>query len=496
MVASILVAVLVSPVPAYPAGAGPAATAATPGRGVRAMDPVGLTARYAGRGWLGIVQADAGSTGSDVDSDQSTVNSSRASLTVPAGATVEWAGLHWGGDQATRTDGSPPRCAGASDLAAPPAAPDQTGAVAVSVNNSPYQTVNAVDVAHSGTAFQAYADVTAALRPLSGQAQPTNLAVTVANVQIATGPGCAGGWSLMLVYAFPNGPDKTSAPIYQSVGVYDALLPAGATANLGGLVAPARGPVNAGLTGAVLIGGIPVGLTLGGQALPNVAAGGYQAVTTGLPGGSIPDGTASTGLTVSGGGESYAGAVLAVGIALPISVSLPVSATFSPTTVAVGAMAQLTVTVKNDGDVPDAGVVVTAPLPTGMSLAANAAGYDPSTGAWNVGTVQPHTTATLALSVRVDASGSFSSSARVTGTAVPLNQNPPPAPSTATIVVETIVAPTQTDSGNQPAGLDQPVAPPARGWPMPPGPILFGIGLFGLGLLILLIILVQRRSNA
>ena len=487
VVVPLLAVVLLSPVPASAAGLGPRAAAA---------DPAGLTPRYAGQGWLGIIQVDASSVGSDVDSEPSTVNSSRASLAIPAGAAVEWAGLHWGGDQATRTDGSPPRCAGASGPATPPTAPDQTGAVAVSINDGPYQTVTAVDVAHAGTAFQAFADLTGVLRPLSGQSQATTLAVTVANVQMATGPGCAGGWSLMLVYGFPNGPDTDSAPVYQSVGVYDALLPAGGTATLGGLVAPPRGPVSAGLTAALLTGGFPVGLVIGGQALPNLASGGYQALATALPAGAIPNGTANAGLTINGGSESYAAAVLAVGIALPISVTLPVSATFSPTTVAVGAVAQLTVTVKNDADVPDSGVVVTAPLPTGTSLAADASDYDPSSGNWSVGTVPPHTTRTLTLSVRVNTGGSFSTSARVTGTAVPLNQSPPPAASTTSIVAETIVTPTRADADNQPVGLDPPVATPSGGWSLPPGAVLFGLGLFGLGLLILLIILVQRRRDA
>src|SRR5262245_3912883 len=217
VVVLMLAAVLLSPVPAFAAQVGPRVTAATLGPRYRALDPAALTARYAGQGWLGIVQADASSVGSDVDSDPSTVNSSSATLSVPAGAQVEWAGLHWGGDQATHADGSPPRCAGSSDPATAAPAPDHSGAVLVSINNSPYQTVNAVDVARAGTAFQAYADLTAALRPASGRAQPTNLAVTVANIQVATGPGCAGGWSLMLVYGYPNGPDKNSAPIYQSV---------------------------------------------------------------------------------------------------------------------------------------------------------------------------------------------------------------------------------------------------------------------------------------
>ena len=42
----------------------------------------------------------------DVDGDASTLNSSTATLALPAGATVTWAGLYWGADTAAGTGGS------------------------------------------------------------------------------------------------------------------------------------------------------------------------------------------------------------------------------------------------------------------------------------------------------------------------------------------------------------------------------------------------------
>src|SRR6185369_17001320 len=111
-----------------------------------AVAPAGLTPRFTGKGWLGLAHIEATLVGTDVDSDPSTVNSNRATLALPAHATVQWAGLHWGGDQGLRTDGTPNRCAGATEPATPPPAPDQTDTVRVSIADSPYQTVKASDL--------------------------------------------------------------------------------------------------------------------------------------------------------------------------------------------------------------------------------------------------------------------------------------------------------------------------------------------------------------
>ena len=84
---------------------------------------------------------------------RSTVNSSTATLTLPAGATVTWAGLYWGADTSAGTGGS----------AAPNAA--NRGTVRFKAGAGAYQTVtaNAADVLTStgaATRYRAFANVT------------------------------------------------------------------------------------------------------------------------------------------------------------------------------------------------------------------------------------------------------------------------------------------------------------------------------------------------
>jgi uncharacterized repeat protein (TIGR01451 family) len=454
-----------------------------------AADPSGLTPRYAAAGWLGVVQAAAGTDPSTVDA-----------LTIPAGAVVQWAGLHWGGDLAVRADGTPPRCAAGDAPAVPPAAPDQVGTVALSTNDSPPQTVNASAVSRVTTpagapGYQAYADVTPMSRPYGGRKAATTVSIKASGLQVATGPSCVGGWSLLVVYGYPGGPDPKYAPIYQSVAVYDPLLAVSGSVGLTGLTTPKVGPVGSGVTASLLAAGAPVSITLNGRpvGVSNAAAGfGYQPVATPLPDGSIAPGTSTATLGVSGTGDSFAAAVLAVGIALPVAVNLPVSVAFTPTTVAVGAVAQLTLTVQNSGDIPDPGVAVTAPLPAGVSIVTDNSSYAAGSGVWSVGTIAPHATAALILTVRVDAPGSFTSSARVSASALSLSQSPPPAPSTATIVAQMVTQPPTNDPVTQPASLGQPGSGPLN---LPPGGVIFGVGLFGLGLVLLLVMRVRRRSS-
>ena len=99
----------------------------------------------------------------DVDSDGSTVNSSTATLALPAGATVAWAGLYWSADTSIGTGGS---------SAAPNAA--NRGTVKFKVGSGAYQNVIAApaDVLSStsrATRYRAFANVTSLL-PAAGNA--------------------------------------------------------------------------------------------------------------------------------------------------------------------------------------------------------------------------------------------------------------------------------------------------------------------------------------
>jgi uncharacterized repeat protein (TIGR01451 family) len=374
--------------------------------------------------------------------------------------------------------------------------------VGLSINHSPLQTVTAAQVSTVTTpagapGFQAFADVTAALRPFGGQSSASTVSVSVSGLPVATGPGCAGGWNLLVVYGFPGGPDKTYAPIYQRVAVYDPVLVSGGTAGLTGLVTPSAGPVGSGVTTSLLTAGTPVSVTLNGRPIAVTTTGsgtGYQPSATPLPTGTFAAGANTAAVGASGGGDSFAALVFAVGIALPVTVSLPVTAAFTPTTVATGSVAQLTLTVRNGGNVADPGVAVTAALPTGVSVVDDNPAYNSDSGVWSVGTVAAQTTATLTLIVRVNQAGTFSSSAQVTASAFGLGQSPPTA-STATITARTVAIPLPTggegDGGTQPATLAQ---PGSSSLDLPPGGVIFGIGLFALGLVLLLVVLVRRRS--
>jgi uncharacterized repeat protein (TIGR01451 family) len=126
----------------------------------------------------------------DVDSDSSTFDSSSATLSLPATATVRFAGLYWGADTSAGTNGS-----GAQKAS-------KRGTVLLKVpGSSSYSTLNATQLDDIGTTYQGFVDVTTAVQAAG------NGTYTVANVQAGTGQNRYGGWSLVIAYA-----DTTAAP--------------------------------------------------------------------------------------------------------------------------------------------------------------------------------------------------------------------------------------------------------------------------------------------
>lgn len=133
----------------------------------------------------------------DIDGDSTTFDSSSASLNLPAGSTVTWAGLYWG--------------ARSSNAA--------RGTVKLKTPGGNYQTINAarVDgVAYSGSVdqYQGYADITNIVKASeSGQ-------YTVANVQgdlnDTDGNNIYASWAIVVVYQ-----DTTSD--FRNFAVYDGL---------------------------------------------------------------------------------------------------------------------------------------------------------------------------------------------------------------------------------------------------------------------------------
>ena len=161
----------------------------------------------------------------DVDSDAATVNSSSATLTLPAGATVAWAGLYWGADTSAGTGGS----------AAPNAA--NRGTVKFKVGSGAYSnvTANAADILTStGTAtrYRAFANVTSSVTG--------NNTYTVADVQTGRGDDRWAGWSLVVAY-------QDAGQAMHRVSVYDGLGTVDATHTFSTSIAPfytpASGPV-------------------------------------------------------------------------------------------------------------------------------------------------------------------------------------------------------------------------------------------------------------
>jgi uncharacterized repeat protein (TIGR01451 family) len=127
----------------------------------------------------------------DIDGDPSTFDSSSADLSLPPGATVLYAGLHWTAF---------PRGTGGPD------APDPTlvGTVRFATpSTGGYTTITALalDTAPvASEAFAAVADVTALVQAGGSGTY------TVANVQAATGSNAAAGWALVVAYAHPGQP--------------------------------------------------------------------------------------------------------------------------------------------------------------------------------------------------------------------------------------------------------------------------------------------------
>ena len=132
-----------------------------------------------------------------------TVNSSSATVTLPAGATVLWAGLYWGADTS----------AGTSGAVAPSAA--AKGTVQLKVPGGSYQSISAAaaDVLTSSlqaTRYRAFRDVTALVSAGGGGLY------SVADIQAGTGQDRFAGWALMVAY-------RDDAQPIRRLNVYDGL---------------------------------------------------------------------------------------------------------------------------------------------------------------------------------------------------------------------------------------------------------------------------------
>jgi hypothetical protein len=161
----------------------------------------------------------------DVDADGSTFDSSSATLTLPAGATVAWAGLYWAADT---TGGS----GGAADSHS--WSRDQ---VKLAAGSGAYQTVTAAsgDVLTSTSQPSRYRGFATVTSLVSGSGT-----YTVANVKAGTGSDRFAGWALFVAYRDAN-------QTLRHVNVYDGLGTVDATHTFSTTIAPFQTPA----TGAV-----------------------------------------------------------------------------------------------------------------------------------------------------------------------------------------------------------------------------------------------------
>jgi len=150
----------------------------------------------------------------DVDGDPSTFSSSSATLSLPAGASVLWAGLYWGGDS---NNGARNTCRLKTPVAG-------------------YANVTANQIDVNTTDYAAIADVTTQVRAGG------NGTYTVANVYSnPNNTNIHGGWSLVIVYGL------SSLPLRNLV-VFDGYAHVNTgtnvTVNATGFVTPPAGVVN------------------------------------------------------------------------------------------------------------------------------------------------------------------------------------------------------------------------------------------------------------
>jgi len=163
----------------------------------------------------------------DYDTDPSTFNATRATLTLPAGSTVLWAGLYWGGSRGGSI---------------PPPNPANIGQVLLRYGTGSYVPVNATQIdtgiAHPQDPYSAFADVTSFVQAHgSGDYWVANLQASRGTV----GGGTFAGWSLVVVYSDPSEP-------LRNLTVYDGFLNQGAsspptTITVSGFITPLTGPV-------------------------------------------------------------------------------------------------------------------------------------------------------------------------------------------------------------------------------------------------------------
>lgn len=157
----------------------------------------------------------------DADADNATINSSSATLSLPGGSTVLWAGLYWGGRSTE---------ASRAQIKFKPA------------NSGFYSTLTAAELdstTAASNAYQGFTDVTAQVQSARGG---TYWAADITASNGQDGTGFYAGWSLIVVYRDVNQP-------LRNLTVFDGFASVSSGQNVtttaSGLLTPTTGTFNA-----------------------------------------------------------------------------------------------------------------------------------------------------------------------------------------------------------------------------------------------------------
>ncbi|MGE0553149.1 MAG: hypothetical protein AB7R55_06945, partial [Gemmatimonadales bacterium] len=326
----------------------------------------------------------------DIDGDPSTFNSSEATLAIPAGGSVLWAGLYWSGDYIGGV--------------APPDS-TQRDRVRLQTPGSGYVTVVATrldDLRLSSPErryFQGFADVTSLVQ--SGGSG----GYRVADIQAALGGNRYGGWALVVVLG-----DPAQRP--RNLTVFDGWARVNSVTavdlNLSGFVTPPLGAFAArfahvswegdlGQTGDdVRLNGLAItdGLNVAGNVLNSTISRLGTLVTAKNPNhvnqfgvdidymditGILPNGTTTAAVNFSSAGDDYLPGVVAFVIEEAAEADVSVAKT-GPATVGPLGTVTYDVTVQANGPNPAGGIVVTDTLPPGFTFVSATGGGTASGG--------------------------------------------------------------------------------------------------------------------
>ncbi|MEU3429431.1 DUF11 domain-containing protein [Streptomyces gardneri] len=310
--------------------------------------------------------------------------SSTGHVKIPAGATVAYARLFWGGNDGTYKGPSGAqlqRCdISGADVTPSPGDPATTAPVIrIGTGAATPVSIDSMVTDPADTSGPHYytgeSDVTAAFAGVSG----TDAQVSVGNVWAPNGKGCVAGWSLTVVHGFP-GPDPVRAPERRNVYVYGGHVLQRSTSPATTVTVDGfhRGPgtVRASVTAyegdwntpgdKFLVDGKNVteahtGNTNNffvseddGAVAPKLTNNlSIDAKAFDLPDGAVPQGATSADLTFSTNGDTYVPSGLAFSVPVP---DLEITKTASPRTVKPGDTLTYTITAKNIGplDYPNA----------------------------------------------------------------------------------------------------------------------------------------------